>query len=105
MGEMYTTRQRWASVGTGENMMRWMHHKNAARVLPLPVGARIKVDSPRAIAGQPAICGRVGAGKTAANQSRTAGWKMSRALTDGDALSEASFCCLGTDVGSSPFLR
>ncbi len=54
-----------------------MHHRNAARVLPVPVGARIKVDSPRAMAGQPAVCGLVGAGKTAENQSHTAGWKRS----------------------------
>ena len=38
---------------TGENMSRLMHHRKAARVFPVPVGARIKVDSPRAIAGQP----------------------------------------------------
>ncbi len=37
--------------------MRLMHHKKAARVLPLPVGARISADSPREIAGQPVICG------------------------------------------------
>jgi hypothetical protein len=37
------------------------------------------VDSPRAIAGQPSICGRVGSGKTASNQERTAGWKISKA--------------------------
>jgi len=51
-----------------------MAQRNAARVLPVPVGARIRVDSPRAMAGQPRICGRVGEGKTAVNQSRTAGW-------------------------------
>ena len=50
-----------------------MHQRNAARVLPVPVGARISVESPRAIAGQPRICGRVGPVKTAENQSRTAG--------------------------------
>jgi len=50
-----------------------MHHKNAARVLPEPVGAKIRDESPRAMAGHPRICGRVGPVKTAENQSRTAG--------------------------------
>src|ERR1700730_18095165 len=48
-----------------------MHQRKAAKVFPVPVGARIKVDSPRAIAGQPCTCGLVGAAKTASNQSRT----------------------------------
>jgi hypothetical protein len=39
------------------------------------VGARMRVDSPRAMAGHPSCWGRVGAGKTASNQARTAGWK------------------------------
>ena len=50
-----------------------MHQRNAARVLPVPVGERISDESPREIAGQPRIWGRVGAMKTAENQSRTAG--------------------------------
>ena len=36
-----------------------MHQRNAVSVLPLPVGARISVDSPRAIAGQARRCGSV----------------------------------------------
>jgi hypothetical protein len=42
-------------------------------VLPLPVGAKISVDSPRAMAGQPSACARVGAGKDRRNHSATAG--------------------------------
>lgn len=72
-------RQRWGSAGAGENIRRSMHHRKAASVLPVPVGARISVESPRAMAGQPSSCGRVGAEKTAVNQSRTAGWKSSKA--------------------------
>src|SRR5580700_7467534 len=76
------TRQRDSSGGLSvENIKRLMHQRNAARVLPVPVGARIRVESPREIAGQPRICGRVGPVKTAENQSRTAGWKSSSALT------------------------
>src|SRR5688500_12448324 len=50
--------------------------RNAASVFPDPVGARISVDAPEAIAGQPSCCGRVGASKDAANQSRTGAWKL-----------------------------
>src|SRR5215468_8007860 len=55
-----------------------MHQRNAARVLPLPVGARMSVDSPRAMAGQPRVCAIVGALNDAQNQSRTGAWKGSR---------------------------
>ena len=45
-GEMYSTRQRWPAAGAGSNISRLMHHRKAVSVLPLPVGARIRVDSP-----------------------------------------------------------
>src|SRR5690349_7137622 len=51
-----------------------MHQRNAVNVLPVPLGARISVDSSRALAGQPLVCGAAGAGETASNQSRTGGW-------------------------------
>src|SRR5215471_6475855 len=57
------------------NITRLMAHRNAVSVLPLPVGARISVESPRAIAGQPSACGAVGAANDARNHSATAGWK------------------------------
>src|SRR5262245_2973664 len=72
-GETYTTRHRLSREGAGSNISRFRHHRNAARVLPVPVGARISVDSARAIAGQPSCCGRVGAGNVVENQERTAG--------------------------------
>ena len=50
-----------------------MHHKNAASVLPLPVGARINVEFPAAIAGHPCVCGGVGDSKEWRNHSATAG--------------------------------
>src|SRR5258708_21947770 len=59
------------------NMIRLMAQRKAVNVLPLPVGARINVDSPRAMAGQPSLCGGVGASKEARNQSATAPWKRS----------------------------
>ena len=47
-----------------------MAHKNAARVLPVPVGAHTSVWSPAAMAGQPSAWGGVGAAKADANQAR-----------------------------------
>src|SRR5215207_9471154 len=57
-----------------------MPHRNAASVLPEPVGARTSVWSPEAIAGQPCSCAAEGAAKLASNQALTAGEKRSRAM-------------------------
>ena len=57
------------------NISRSMHQRNAASVLPLPVGARMSVESPPAMAGQPSACGGVGAANDARNHSATAGLK------------------------------
>ncbi len=51
-----------------------MAARNAVRVLPEPVGAATRVDSPAWIAGQACTCAGVGAGKCARNQPATAGW-------------------------------
>src|SRR5258707_1067683 len=72
-GGTYSTRQRSFFGGAGVNISRSRHQRNALSVLPLPVGARISVDSPRAIAGQPSTCGRVGASNAPENQPRVAG--------------------------------
>src|SRR5262245_34475922 len=84
-GETYRTRQRSFAAGGGSNISRFRHARNAVNVLPLPVGARMSVDSPRAMAGQPSSCGRVGDGNDATNHSRTDGWNRSstwpRAIT------------------------
>src|ERR1039458_895751 len=77
------TRQRSARGGTGANMRRLMHHRKAARVLPVPVGARIRGECPRATAGQPSCWGRVGAGKTASSHARTGGWNRLRGDLEG----------------------
>jgi hypothetical protein len=52
---------------------RSIAHRNAASVLPDPVGALMSTCSPDAIAGQAWACAAVGASKAPANQSRTAG--------------------------------
>ena len=56
---------------TGSTASRSRAQRNADRVLPVPVGARMSVWSPSAIAGQPVICGGVGAWKVEVNHSRT----------------------------------
>jgi pimeloyl-ACP methyl ester carboxylesterase len=55
-----------------------MQTRNAASVLPDPVGAAISVCLPAAISCHPAACGSVGpAGNRRPNQARTAGWNES----------------------------
>lgn len=50
-----------------------MAHRNAERVLPDPVGARISAWSPPAMAGHPCAWAGVGAGNEVSNHARTAG--------------------------------
>ena len=50
-----------------------MADRKAASVLPLPVGAQIRVCSPAEIGGHPNCCAAVGSGNDVANQARTAG--------------------------------
>src|SRR6516164_1313141 len=64
-----------APSSRGWSMSRSRHQRKAARVLPVPVGARIRALSPRAITGQPRRCGAVGSSKTARNHSFVTGWK------------------------------
>jgi hypothetical protein len=68
------TRQRRSFGGLGVNIRRSSAHRNAVRVLPLPVGAVMSVHSPRAMAGHPSCWAFVGDAKDDANHSRTAGW-------------------------------
>src|SRR5690554_5935838 len=56
-----------------------MPHRKAASVLPEPVGARIRLWRPPAMAGQPWACAAVGSPKVVANHSRTGGENRSRA--------------------------
>src|SRR6202011_5876681 len=80
------------------NMSRLMHQRKAARVFPVPVGARIKVDSPRAIAGQPCTCGLVGAAKTASNHSRTGGANRTASRAAGRVAEGGDEGLLGSDI-------
>src|SRR6476469_4663670 len=75
IGERYRTRVRSVFSGTGSVTRRSMAQRNAARVLPEPVGARTRVWSPAAMAGQPLAWASVGAPNVVSNHSRTAGEK------------------------------
>lgn len=57
---------------------RSMPHRNDVSVLPDPVGARISVWSPDAIAGHPCSWAAVGAGNEASNHARTGSENRSR---------------------------
>ena len=63
----------FARSGAGRVTSRSMPHRKADSVLPEPVGARIRVWSPPAMAGQPWAWGGVGSGNEVSNQARTAG--------------------------------
>ena len=79
-GEMYSTRQRcFGSGGTGSVASLSMAHKNAASVLPDPVGAITSVFSARLIAVQACACAAVGSAKASVNQALVASLKPSRA--------------------------
>jgi hypothetical protein len=65
-------------LGGGEKLSLSSAHRNAASVLPEPVGAQISVERPAAISAQPRDCARVGAAKLSPNHSRTAGWNTER---------------------------
>ena len=53
-------------------------HKNAASVLPEPVGATTSAFSPSEIARHACSCTAVGAAKTSPNHWATCGWKRLR---------------------------
>ena len=75
---MYRTRTVPGALGVrgrGSRPSRSRHHRNAARVLPLPVGAWIRVWRPAAMLAQPWAWAGVGAAKAERNHSATAGLK------------------------------
>src|SRR5690606_26411612 len=59
--------------------------RNAARVLPDPVGAEISVGTRRLIASHARSCTAVGASKARANHPATAGWSRSIPIGQGYA--------------------
>src|SRR5512132_105517 len=79
-GETYRTRHRWLVGGGGSVLNGSSAHRGAASVLPEPVGARIRLCSPPAIAGQPCACAAVGISNVLSNHARTAGENPSRLI-------------------------
>ena len=77
-----------------------MQTRKAARVLPEPVGAEIRVGSPRRIAGQPAVCGSVAEPNFARNHSCTTGCAQARAVSVAGSRSASM-----SDCSASPTLR
>src|SRR6266853_6584652 len=55
-----------------------MQARNAASVLPEPVGAEISVVRPPRMCGQPSSCGSVGVPNLLVNHSATRGWAQER---------------------------
>ena len=80
-GETYTTA---VSSGSGCSTPRRTRSsiaaRNAASVLPEPVGAAISVLRPERIAGHASACAGVGAANVRRNQLATAGWKVSSGM-------------------------
>ena len=80
-GETYTT---WVVSGRSpaspSRTRSSMHVRNAAKVLPEPVGAAMRVCVPWAIAGQPWAWASVGAANLPLNQARTIGWNWERGM-------------------------
>src|SRR6516165_3764968 len=70
-GEMYSTRQRsFGSGGAGVLASRSSAQRNAARVLPDPVGAITRVLSPPAMEAHAPACAAVGSVNAPLNHSR-----------------------------------
>ena len=73
-GDTYTMCTALPSGARVPSTMSWLSsQRNAASVLPVPVGARISVCAPDAIAGHPSRCGALGSPTRSRNQARTSG--------------------------------
>lgn len=93
-----------AGDASGRDASLSRHHRNAASVLPEPVGARRSVWSPRDTASQPNSCARVGSAKVSWNHARAAGPKrpsaelcgaggaVTRAIVSEQKRTEQVFC-------------
>ncbi len=57
-----------------------MAARKAASVLPDPVGAKISVDAPATMRGNPCTCAGVAPANDASNQARTGAWKAASGL-------------------------
>ena len=74
-GDTYSTRVPAVGGRGSLSASRSMAHRNAASVLPEPVGAMTSVLSPSAMAAHACACAGVGATKVPANHSRVSALK------------------------------
>src|SRR6266849_4496088 len=81
-----------------------MQAKNAARVLPEPVGAEMRVVCPARMCGQPCSCGSVGVEKRVVNHSCTSGWAQAREGETADGMRKIVTSNYGF-VKRSPLVR
>ena len=77
-GEMYSTRNRIAGSAGGSAARRSSAQRNAASVLPEPVGATTSVSSPREIASHAAVWATVGSANASRNHVEASGEKRWR---------------------------
>ncbi|WP_414172971.1 hypothetical protein [Clavibacter tessellarius] len=70
--------RRIGSSGAGREASRSMDQRNAASVLPDPVGATTRACDPFCTASHAPVCAAVGPGKAPWNHSRVAGEKRAR---------------------------
>src|SRR5262244_997580 len=90
-GEMYSTRQRsFGSGGAGLLASRSSAHRNAARVLPDPVGAITRVLSPPAMDDHAPACAGVGSANAPVNHSRVSGPNPDRGSVPAPAVAAAA---------------
>ena len=93
-------------AGTGSLIRRSRHHRNAASVLPDPVGAQISVCSPAAMAGQPCAWAAVGSAKVERNQSAVAGVKpVSGSVSGAESGRERLLRGTGGEYRSAPHIE
>ena len=95
-GETYSTRvRRFGSSGRGTAASRSIAHRNAASVLPDPVGATTSVSSPLPMAPQAPAWACVGSANAPSNQARVAGENPSSASAvpvSGDSSAMLPYC-------------
>ena len=72
---MRTPRRTAAEASEPSKTMRSIAQRNAASVLPDPVGAAMSVDSEAMMCGQAFFCAGEGASNRRSNHARVAGWK------------------------------
>src|SRR5689334_11302599 len=88
-----------------------MAARNAANVLPEPVGAASNTSRPAAMAGHACACAGVGAGKAPLNQAHTAKWNVEMACIGNiiwafrgfRAIKRAKDCATRASVRSRPW--